>query len=305
MVHNVWIRELRAPFLLLPTIFVPVGVAIAWTHGSFDLLTALLTLAGVISLHASVNILNDYFDYKSGIDVITTPTPFSGGSRILPLGQLSPNKVLVAGVLFLVLGISSGTYFIIRFALDPLLIAILAIAAISVVAYSPLISKLGVGELIAGLNFGPLLVIGTYYLQTRAISAEPIFVGICLGVLTACILYINEFPDTMADAKKGRMHLVARWGKPVAARRFKFIVASAYAVLVLGVILRIVTPFALLSLLAIPKAMKAVSILSRAYDKAEELIPGMANMVFATLWSGGLILLGYAISGIMFRLIHL
>ena len=153
MVHNIWIKELRAPFLLLPTIFVPVGVAIAWNRGSFDLLTAILTLVGVLSLHASVNVLNDYFDFRSGIDLATTPTPFSGGSRVLPANELTPKNVLSAGILFLGTGLVIGSYFVYRFTFNPILIGIIAIAAVSVVAYSALISKWGIGELIAGLNF--------------------------------------------------------------------------------------------------------------------------------------------------------
>ena len=211
----------------------------------------------MLFLHAGVNVLNDYFDYKCGIDMITTPTPFSGGSRILPAKELTPNNVLTAGLLFLIGGISIGMFFVVDFAFDPLLIFLLAVAAISVLGYSPVFSKLGLGELLAGLNFGPLLVLGTYYVQTRTVALEPIFVGVCLGILTACILYINEFPDTYADSQKGRLHLVARWGKQIAAGRFRFLIASTYAVLILGVILRIVTPFALISLLAIPKAVTA------------------------------------------------
>src|SRR5712691_5231904 len=99
MVKNVWIRELRAPFLLLSLIFVSLGSAIAWVHGAFDPLVTVLTLVGVLSLHMSVNVLNDFFDYRSGIDIITIPTPFSGGSRILPSKELSPSSVLGAGLL--------------------------------------------------------------------------------------------------------------------------------------------------------------------------------------------------------------
>src|SRR5712692_8943024 len=72
MVKNAWIRELRAPFLLLSLIFVSLGTAIARIHGAFDPLVTVLTLVGVLSLHMSVNVLNDYFDYRSGIDIITT-----------------------------------------------------------------------------------------------------------------------------------------------------------------------------------------------------------------------------------------
>ena len=300
MVHNAWIRELRAPFLLLPAIFVLVGVAIAWTHGHFDLLTAILTLVGVISLHASVNVLNDYFDFRSGIDLLTTPTPFSGGSRILPAEELTPNSVLSAGILFLAVGLSTGFYFVYRFAFDPLLIAIIAIASLSIVSYSPLISTWGLGELIVALNFGPFLLLGTYYVQTRTIHAEPILVGLTLGILTAGILYINEFPDTDADRQKGRIHLIARWGKAKAAERFKLLIASAYLIIIGGVFTGLITPFALLSLIALPKARTAARILSQNHEKIMELIPGMASTVMATLWTGILLLVGYVISGLIF-----
>jgi len=155
MPHPAWVRELRAPFLLLPVIFVPVGLAIAWSHGHFNLLYAVLTVAGVVSLHASVNVLNDYFDFRSGIDLATTPTPFSGGSTILPSKLMAPNSVLGMGVLFLGVGIAIGSYFVYSFAFDPFLIAIVAVAALSVVSYSSVTSKLGIGELeLAGRRIG-------------------------------------------------------------------------------------------------------------------------------------------------------
>jgi 1,4-dihydroxy-2-naphthoate octaprenyltransferase len=140
------------------------------------------------------------------------------------------------------------------------------------------------------------MLLGTYYVQTGTISLEPIIVGLILGILTAGILYINEFPDTQADMQKGRMHLVVRWGKATSAGRFKFLVASAYVIVVLGVTTSTITPFALISLLAIPKARFAVKHLSQNYDKLMELVPGMANMVVATLWTGGLLFIGYLIA---------
>src|SRR5712692_1352835 len=296
MVKNAWIRELRAPFLLLSLIFVSLGTAIAWNHGAFDPLVTILTFVGVLALHASVNVLNDYFDYRSGIDIITTPTPFSGGSRVLPSKELSPGSVLAAGILFLIIGAGTGIYFLLKFAFNPLLVAILAISLISVIGYSQFFAKWGLGEFIAALNFGPFMLLGTYYVQTGTISLEPIIIGLILGILTAGILYINEFPDTQADMQKGRMHLVARWGKATAASRFKFLIASAYVIVILGVITSTITPFALISLLAIPKARFAVKHLSQNYDKLMDLVPGMANMVMATLWTGGLLFIGYLIS---------
>ena len=292
---NIWIREIRAPFLLIPLIFVPVGLAIAWDHGSFDLLTAALTMVGALGMHASVNMLNDYFDYKSGLDLATTPTPFSGGSRVLPAKQLSPNSVLYAGMISLGIGLAIGLYFIVSLAFDPVVIAILLLASLSVVGYSSAISHWGLGELMAGVSFGPLLVLGTYYLQTRVVSLEPILVGTSLGILVAGILYINEFPDTAADVQSGRIHLVARWGKKVAARRFSYLMASSYAVIILGVIFRAINPIALVSLLTLPKAWSAARTLNQNYDKTMELVPGMASTVMATLLTGVALFAAYIV----------
>jgi len=299
MPHPAWVRELRAPFLLLPVIFVPVGLAIAWSHGHFNPLYAVLTIAGVVSLHASVNVLNDYFDFKSGIDLATTPTPFSGGSTILPSKLMAPSSVLEMGVLFLGIGVAIGSYFVYQFAFDPFLIAIVAVAALSVVSYSSVTSKLGIGELVTGLNFGPLLVLGTYYVQTRTIAIEPILVGLPLGILTAGILYVNEFPDTDADKSKGRNQLVARWGKSTAAGRFKAMIAAAYIIPVAGVVAGLVNPVALLVLVTLPKAWTTVKLLGQNYDKVMELIPGMASMVMTTLFSGVALLAGYVLLGLV------
>jgi 1,4-dihydroxy-2-naphthoate octaprenyltransferase len=277
---------------------VPTGLAIAWSAGHFDLAYALLTLVGVVCLHASVNVLNDYFDFRSGIDLKTTPTPFSGGSTILPKGLMSTRGVLCLGSLLLATGLGIGTYFVYEFSFDPVLIALLVFAAFSVVTYSPLTSKLGIGEMVTGLDFGPLWLLGTYYIQTHQLSVVPIIIGLPLGIMTAGILYVNEFPDTDADKSVGRNHLVARWGKAKAASRLRAILFCAYAIPVAGVLVGAVSPFALIVLASAPKALATSRIVSKNYDKVTELIPGMASMVTTTLLSGVLLFIAYLAAGL-------
>jgi len=98
---RVWFEELRPPFLILSIVFTILGILVALKDGYFNPLYAILTLVGVAALHAAANVLNDYFDYRSGIDVETERTPFSGGSGILPSGRMTPKGVLVEGVLLL------------------------------------------------------------------------------------------------------------------------------------------------------------------------------------------------------------
>ena len=102
---TLWLRAIRIRFLFASIIAVINGLAISfWKNGSFDINYALLTCGGVICLHASVDLLNDYWDYKRGIDKVTKRTKFSGGTGVLPENLLKPKTVYCAGIFFLLLG---------------------------------------------------------------------------------------------------------------------------------------------------------------------------------------------------------
>ena len=293
---EVWAKELRIPFLSLPAIFVPLGITVALLDGYFNLVYGILTLIGIVCIHASVNVLNDYFDFKSGIDTATTPTPFSGGSRVLPENLLTPKSVLIGGIILLAIGSLIGLYFLYIFNFPPLLIALISIAIITSVAYSPVLSKIGLGEVFVFLNFGPLLFTGVYYIQSGGlISTEAMVVGSIVGLMTTGILYINQFPDTDADKSKGRFHLVARLGKKRAAGIYKYIVNAGFVILILGVVTYTIPPTTIIALATIPKFRVANAILQKEYEKIMELIPAMGNTVMGTIQSGVLLLVGYLI----------
>ena len=101
---SVWLRVIRVRFLLASVIAVSVGLALHWNHStSIDVFSAGLTFVGVAALHASVDLLNDYWDFKRGIDTATKRTKMSGGTGVLPEGLLKPSSVYRAGLGFLVL----------------------------------------------------------------------------------------------------------------------------------------------------------------------------------------------------------
>ena len=128
--------------------------------------------------------------------------------------------------------------------------------------YSPLISHIGFGEVLVGLCFGPPLLLGVYFVQTSALSLEAGLIGLVTGILTAAVLYVNEFPDTRADMKFGRYHVVARLGEERAARILKYIFASAYLVLVISSATSIIPLTALIGLATIPHARIAYKVLT-------------------------------------------
>lgn len=212
---STWFRVIRIRFLLSSVIAVCLGLAINWWQNqTIDVINAALTFAGVIALHASVDLLNDYWDFKRNIDTKTKRTKFSGGTGVLPEGLLKPKEVYVAGVVALILGAVIGSYFIF---VNGLTIAIiLAFAIVSIYFYSTRIVDSGLGEVFVAIK-GTMIVLGTYFVQSSEIVTEPVLGGIVLGVLSSMVLFVNSFPDFDADKASGRRTLVILLGKKRAA----------------------------------------------------------------------------------------
>ncbi|MFC1753281.1 prenyltransferase [Thermoproteota archaeon] len=272
---KVWFRIVRIRFLTASILAVTAGLTIS--YGRFGLMNpflAALTYLGVISLHVSVDLLNDYFDYRSGIDLITTRTPFSGGTGVLPAGLLSPTSVYKAGILFLINGIIIGLYLTLTQSF--LILPILVFAAISTYFYSTKLIGWGIGEILLVFK-GAFIVLGTYLVQTIRIDFEPFYVGLVFGTLSASVLFINEFPDYDADKAKGRINLIVRLGKQRAALIHKFFHIIAYSFIILGVASTIIPNAALLSLLLLPLTFRVAKGLNENYNDHEKLIPYMAT----------------------------
>ena len=272
-----WLRAIRIRFLLASVIAVSNGLAIAyWKTGQFDLLYAGLTYAGVAFLHASVDLLNDYWDYKRGIDAATTRTNFSGGTGVLPDNVLTPKAVYTAGIMFLILGALVGAYFVsIR---GVMIAAILGFAVVAIYFYSTSIVNSGLGELFVGIK-GAMIVLGTFYVQVGVIDAAAIFIGIIVGLLSATVLFVNSFPDFDADKSKGRRTLVILAGKRKAAMAFPFFIIAAYALIIAGIFFGFTKVHSLASLASVPLAVKAIATLRKDHETTQGLVPTMGATV--------------------------
>jgi len=148
------------------------------------------------------------------------------------------------------------------------------------------------------LEFGPVTVLGTYFVLARTFDPAAIVLSISLGLLVAGILWINEVPDIPADSAVGKRTLVVRLGVPRATTVFSGIIGAAYLVLVLGVVFAGLAPWTLLSLFAVPLAWKPVQGLQRAGADPHALIPSNAGMIMATLATGVLLLVGLGIQAL-------
>jgi len=288
-----WLRAIRIRFLLASVIAVSNGLAIAyWKTGTIDPLHAALTYVGVVFLHASVDLLNDYWDHRRGIDGATTRTKFSGGTGVLPENLLTPKAVYAAGVIFLILGASVGAYFV---ALRGVTIAvILGFAVVAIYFYSTSIVNAGLGELFVAIK-GAMIVLGTFYVQQSTIEPAAIFVGAIVGILSATVLFVNSFPDFQADRSKGRRTLVILLGKKHAAAVFPLFIIAAYAMIVAGIFLGFTKAYSLISLASAPFAARSIMLLRSDHESVEKLVPAMASAVTYSRITGFMLALSFVL----------
>ncbi len=290
-----WLLVIRSPFLALSVVLAFLGTTIAWYDGYFHLGHALLAFLGLLLAHISVNVLNEYFDYRSGLDLETQRTPFSGGSGALPSGLIKPRQALWLGLGSFLAIIPIGIYFTV--AKGWLLLPLLLVAAACIILYTPLMLKMGWPEWAPGLGMGALPVLGMYFVQTASYTWPAIVASIPSGILVHNLLLLNEFPDTEADRKAGRKTLPIVIGKAKASIVYSVLTLIVYLWIIGGVVAGLMPPFSLIALLTLPLAVKAVQGALK-HQELTRLVPAMANNVLVVLLTQLLLGIGYILAGI-------
>jgi len=297
-----WLVVTRAPFLtatLMPVLTAAAWVAWRYAPEPFPWLMFTSALVGAAALHVSANTFNDYFDWISGTDALNADyfTPYSGGSRCVELGLISERGLLRLAVASLIVSALSAAP--ILYAQGPAVLAFGAAGALLAYFYSApplrLSARRGLGELSVGLAFGPLVVAGCVFALTGEVRAADFLIGVPIGLLTAAILFINEFPDMEADALAGKNHLVVTLGKARSRWVYVALVSLGFAVCVVLVLLGMLPLGALAMLLAVPIAIKAVTVLFAHY-RDRELIEANAATIRLHLVAGLLLATGIVAS---------
>jgi 1,4-dihydroxy-2-naphthoate octaprenyltransferase len=264
-----FVNATRLPFLTATVVPVLLGTAVAWNDGSFDFPLFLLTLLGAASFHIATNVINDYFDHTSGVDESNlTPTPFSGGSRLIQRGLFTPNQTRNLALVFYLIGIVIG-------------FILVGMRGLEIIYFGLAGSVLGL------LYTAP---------QTQVWSWEAMLAALPVGLLIAAVLYINQFPDKLWDGQAGKGTLVVRLPTNIAIFSYAALVGGAYLVIVLGVLLNQFPIATLLGLLTIPMAWSAYKKLRRHHAYPYRLIPANASTIFTHLLTGLLMFAGYVIS---------
>lgn len=295
-----WLRELRAPFFVAVLIPAALGAVISWNSlGVFNPALFALSLVGVVCVNAGTNLANDYFDFRSGCDSVNMDfhSPFSGGSGLLPSGVLDPKRVHMTAVAFFVVASLIGMF--LALTRGSLILVLVLAGALSGYFYTTQLATRGIGEIIVGLNCGPFVVLGSYYVQTQTIAWEPLVASIPLSILIYEVLLINEIPDCYADAKTGKKTLVTRMGKKKAMYLYVTLMICTYATIIFAVFLSLMPTLTLVSLLTAPLALRAVHIARKNYEDPKALIPANASTVIIHLLTGLGIVSAYVATALM------
>lgn len=295
---RVWIRAAHIQFytaVLVPSLL---GAAVArYQTGSFSWSLLLITLTGLCLAHAGTNMANDYYDYLSGNDVINTNySPFNGGTRVIVEGLLRPEQVLRASLLCYALAVLTGIYLAWLRGAPVLVFMLIGLICSFFYSADPVrLAHHGVGEIFVGLNFGPMIVLGSYYVQTQQVSWLPFLASLPVGLLIAAVLYINQYPDLEADRAVGKNNLVVRWGTERALPGYYALLAGPYAIVLASVYLGLMPYSALLALFTVPLAGVAVMVARAFHGQPKRLRPANALTVGIHLLTGLLLGSGFFI----------
>lgn len=294
-----WLRVLGPPFIALTVVVSLLGGAIVVHRGiALDLRLWILCALSLVFIHFGTSSLNDYFDYRSGTDNVNqTPTPFSGGSRVIQEGLLSPKALLLGGSIFIVLGSLIGVYLALLKGWLVLLFGIIGVfLAVGYVHPRLNLSKRGLGELAVAVGFGPLMLSGVYYIQTRLIDSGIILIGTVMGLLAGSVLWINEIPDYEADKITGKTNWVVRLGKKKSSYIYVFLCVLIYLLTLFLLLKGILPQSALIVFLTLVLAFKAQKIALKNYNEVERLLPANALAIALTLSYGLLLSLAFLIA---------
>jgi len=212
MDSKVIIRSTRIPFLVITPACVFLGAStVVVNELSINLYFLGLALIGALFAHVSVNALNEYFDFKSGLDLITKRTPFSGGSGALPGKPEMLNTVFAVALVSLMITLVIGIFFVWQYGVGIVPLGLIGIALI--VFYSGWINKYPYLCLIApGVGFGFLMVVGTQYVLVGQYMTLSSMAALVPFFMVNNLLLLNQYPDIQADSKVGRNHFPIAFG---------------------------------------------------------------------------------------------
>jgi len=271
----------RPQFLTAIILPILLGTVMAWHYQHiFDPFYFLLTLLAGIFSHAGINISNDYFDHLNRTDEYNTHplTPFAGGSRVIQKGLFSPEEVYHFSVVLLGLAVILGLLLVWLRGTELLWIGLIGIISGYLYSAPPFaFHSRGLGELLVGLNFGVLSVLGAYFVQTQQLDFTIVLAALPISFLITAVLYINQFPDYVPDKRAGKKNLVVRLGLQKARLGYGLLILLSFISISASILYYQLPWWSWLCLLFIPLGITAIKTLYQHCDKPTALLPAIRN----------------------------
>ena len=278
---KLYVRALRLPFITASALLVIfTGLYVYTSQGIFNWNLFLLTLLGVSFAHLASNTINDYFDWDKSDKVNAFATEFNGGSRKNIEGNFFKFDFLKMSIVLFILSLI--LFMGIVFSKRPLAIyfGLAGLILGSLYSFPPFsLQSRGLGESVIFLAFGPLITAATGYILTGMFSLNHALIGIPAGLFVTAIIWINEFPDFIADREVGKKTLVVRMGLKTSRYAYLTIFFLAYAFVVYFVIIEILPLLSLITLLGVPIALSNIVKLWTKFEQPKELVPVQAKTI--------------------------
>ncbi len=283
-----WLRAMRAPFFTATIIPVLIAGSLTWNYdGTIDWLRFLLLFIGAMTSHASVNMYNEYYDYD--VDSNNPDyTPFSGGGRTLQEKIVSKREMFVGATTAMLITVAIGIYFLFTTpGYTILIIGLIGVACIYAYNMPPIRAvEKGWGEILIFISFGPLMVLGGFYVLNEYLTPLVWFASFLSGITVMLIIWINEFPDKVTDGNSGKNTIVVRIGY----RKSAYIIVGLLSLLYLSVIVLTVTGIfpliTLITLITLPLAVRIITLLLKLYSEPRKMLPANAMTIILQIVFG-------------------
>jgi 1,4-dihydroxy-2-naphthoate octaprenyltransferase len=282
LIQGVW-RLADPKLCIASTVPMVVSTAMAYKAlGYIDIYWLFLSFFGVYLIETGKNAINEVVDYKSGVDRFVTPdkrTPFSGGKKTIVDGLLTVEETKIIALVTMLAAAAIGLY--IAIAREPMVLWIGIAGFLISIFYSLPPFKFcyrGLGEFAIGLTYGPLVVSGTYLVQTHTVNLEILLLSLIIGFLIANVVWINQYPDYEADARGNKRNWVVRLGKEKGIVVYILLYVLAYLSLLIAVFFT-GNPLLLIALLSAPIAKRSVDVAKKYYDDIARLVEANAKTI--------------------------
>jgi 1,4-dihydroxy-2-naphthoate polyprenyltransferase len=272
-----WFKAARAPFLVISLLPALLGGAVAWhVQGTVDGWFFALATLGIVAAHSAADFVDDYFDFKKG-NLGNKVQQFHDSPLID--GKVTLNQVLIAILICLLVAFAAGVYLLVKIGLPVLVMTLIGLFIVLFYTSPPFkLNYRGLGETMLFLAFGPLIVVGVYYVLLREFAPAPLIISLMPGIFTMNVGLVSNTFDHDDDVKSGKRTMPVRFGQANAVRFLAIDSIVAYAAILLGVVLGLLPIWTLAVLLTIPLSYNVVQHASR-YTDEKHYTPAMTRAI--------------------------